>query len=323
MASANCTSFEKTGTGDGWSFGFQRQLPLGTVLDVSYVGSESHRLTTKADWNPRLPTGVLRLYPNFGTTEIRTSQGNSSYDALQARVDRRFARGFQLAAAYSWSKFIDSTSDAADIETQSPGSNRTSIPVMQGGLKLDRGVSDFDRPHRLTIVYLWAVPGPRAVWWKYALGGWSIAGVTTFQSGTPFTVANGSDRNNDVTPADRPDIGNPGAPLNSRANIAPGCSTGYKNPDTGACVSPGDVHWVEGIGLPNASTVGRNTLRTGGTNNFDENLSKAFPLGEKRRLEFRWEALNAFNHPQFVQVPMMSVNGTPADVDHVRVNPSG
>ncbi len=296
-----------------WSFGFQRQLPLSTVVDVSYVGSESHRLTTKADWNPRLPTGVLRLYPNSGTTDIRTSQGNSSYDALQARVDRRFARGFQLAASYSWSKFIDSTSDgAADIEPQSPGINRASIPVMQGGLKLDRGVSDFDRPHRLTIVYLWAVPGPLAGWWKYALGGWSIAGVTTFQSGTPFTVANGSDRNNDVTPADRPDIGNPGAPLNSRAIIAPSCATGYRNPDTGQCASPGEVHWVEGTGFPNASTVGRNTLRTGGTNNFDVNLSKSFPFGEKRRLELRWEALNAFNHPQFVQVPQMSVSGTPA-----------
>jgi hypothetical protein len=190
--------------------------------------------------------------------------------------------------------------------------NRTSIPIMEGGLKLDRGLSDFDRPHRLTLVYLWTIPGPRAGWWRYPLGGWSVAGITIFQSGTPFTAANGSDRNNDAIPADRPDIGNSGAPLNSRAIIVPRCATGYQNPDTGSCVSPGDVHWVEGAGFPNGSTVGRNTLRTGGTNNFDLNLSKSIPLGEKRRLEFRWEALNAFNHPQFVQVPQMSVNGAPA-----------
>ena len=70
---------------------------------------------------------------------------------------------------------------------------------------------------------------------------------------------------------------------------------------------------MEGIGFPNASTVGRNTLRTGGTNNFDLNLSKSIPWGEKRRAELRWEALYAFNHPQFVQVPTQtSVNGTPA-----------
>ena len=69
---------------------------------------------------------------------------------------------------------------------------------------------------------------------------------------------------------------------------------------------------MEGIGFPNAATVGRNTLRTGGTNNFDLNLSKSIPLGERRRLELRWEALNAFNHLQFVQVPQMSVKSTPA-----------
>ena len=74
-----------------------------SLLDVSYVGSESHRLTTRADWNPRLLTGV-RLYPNFGPATVRTSQGNSSYHALQARLDRRFSRGFQLSASYTWSK---------------------------------------------------------------------------------------------------------------------------------------------------------------------------------------------------------------------------
>ena len=93
----------------------------------------------------------------------------------------------------------------------------------------------------------------------------------------------------------------------TRAIIFPKCATGYQNPDTGSCVSPSGVHWVEGNGFPNASTVGRNTLRTGGTNNFDLNLTKVIPLGEKRRFELRLEALNAFNHPQFIQVPHMSV----------------
>jgi hypothetical protein len=190
--------------------------------------------------------------------------------------------------------------------------NRTSVPVMQGGLKLDRGVSDFDRPQRLSIVYLWAVPGPRSGWLRYPLGGWQLAGITIFQSGTPFSVGNGSDRNNDGITGDRPDIGNPSAPLNTRAIILPGCPSGYQNPETDSCVNPGDVHWVEGSGFPNPATVGRNTLRTGGTNNFDFNLTKSFPFGESRRVELRWETLNALNHPQFVNVPQMSVNGTPA-----------
>ena len=296
-----------------WSFGFQRQLPQSTVLDVSYVGSESHKLTTVADWNPRLLNGV-RLYPNSGTVIAKTSQGNSSYEALQTRLDRRFAHGFQLAASYTWSKFIDSTSEGAGyMNLQQPDRmNRTSIPVMQGGLKLDRGLSDFDRPQRLTIAYLWSVPGPRSGWSRYPFGGWQLAGITTFQSGTPFSVGNGSDRNNDAILGDRPDIGNPNAALNTRAIISPKCATGYQNPDTGSCVSPGDVHWVEGAGFPNAATVGRNTLRTGGANNFDLNLTKSIPIGETRRLELRWEALNAFNHPQYINVPQTTVNGTSA-----------
>jgi hypothetical protein len=195
---------------------------------------------------------------------------------------------------------------------QAPASsNLTSVPVMFGGLKLDRGLSDFDRPQRLTITYLWAVPGPRSGWLKYALSGWQLAGITTFQSGTPFTMANGVDRNNDGNNQDRPDIGNPSAPLSTRAIIFAGCPTGYQNPDTGSCVRANDVHWVQGTGFPNASTVGRNTMRTSGTNNFDLNLTKSIPIGETRRLELRWEALNAFNHPQFVKVPQRNVFSTP------------
>ena len=156
------------------------------------------------------------------------------------------------------------------------------------------------------------MPGSPSGFWKYALSGWSIAGITTFQSGTPFTVANGSNRNGFGTKADRPDIGNPAAPVSSRGIIFPQCLTGYEDPDTGSCVNLTQVHWVQGTGSPNASTVGRNTLRTGGTNNFDLNVTKSIPFGESRHLELRWEALDAFNHPQFVNVPQMSVNGASA-----------
>jgi hypothetical protein len=296
-----------------WSFGFERQLPQSMLLDVSYVGSESHRLLTNADWNPLLLTGT-RVYPNYGQVMVIGNAGNSSYHALQARLDRRFGHGFQLAASYTWSKAIDSTSDsnsASDVQAPA-GKGITSVPISQGGLKLDRGLSDYDRTRRLILTYLWAIPGPRSGWWKYALGGWSVAGITSFQSGTPYTVGNGSDRNGDGFFQDRPDMGNPTAPPNTRAIIFPKCATGYQKFDTGSCVNPGDVHWVEGIGFPNASTVGRNTLHTGGTNNFDLNLTKSIPLRERTRLELRWEALNAFNHPQFIQVPPMSVNSTPA-----------
>ncbi len=186
-------------------------------------------------------------------------------------------------------------------------------------MRLDHGLSDFHRGQRLSLVYIWEVPGPAKRPWKYVLGGWAVAGIASLQSGTPFTVRNGLDRNNDAVPnTDRPDIGNPNAPLFSRAVVdvrpaAQRCATGFQDPDTSVCVTPSQVRWVQApLGmLPNASTVGRNTLATGGTNNFDLSVFKSFPIGERKRLEFRWEAVNAFNHPQFTDVPERDVLGTP------------
>jgi hypothetical protein len=302
-----------------WSFGFQRQLADKLVLDVAYVGSVSHKLTTRTDFNPLQADGV-RLYPALGQRWARTSQGNSAYHALQSRVERRFGQGFQVTGSYTWSRSLDSTSEgAAAINTQSASVNLTSVPAAQGGMKLDRGLSDFHRGHRLTLVYIWDVPGPRRTWWRHVLAGWSIAGITSFQSGTPFTVVNGLDRNSDGVPAiDRPDIGNPRASLFSRAVAVPqsgggACAGGYLDLDTGDCAVPAEVRWLAELPglLPGASTVGRNTLLTGGTNNFDLSVLKSFPIGERGRLELRWEALNAFNHPQFTEVPQHNVAGTP------------
>jgi Carboxypeptidase regulatory-like domain len=282
-----------------WSFGFQRQLSNNLVLDGSYVGSESHKLTTWEQVNPLQPDGV-RLHPDFGPRQIRASHGNSAYHAMQWRVDRRFARGFQVTASYTWSRNIDSTSEGVGT------SNVQSQVIEQAGMKRDRGPSDYDRTHRFSILYVWSVPGPGTSFWKYPLGGWSIAGITSFQSGAPFTLDSARSGVRDVP--NRPDIGNPNAPLNSRAILSRNCSTGYRNPDTDLCVTPADVHWIQGTGPLNPATVGRNTLLTGGINNFDLSLSKSFLIAEQKRLEFRWEALNVLNHSQFTQVPATDVN---------------
>jgi hypothetical protein len=66
-----------------------------------------------------------------------------------------------------------------------------------------------------------------------------------------------------------------------------------------------------GLSLPNAATVGRNTLVAGGINNFDVSLFKSFQIREQKRLEFRWEAFNAFNHPQFTQIPNRNLQMAP------------
>ncbi len=140
-----------------WSFGFQRQLPGRALLDISYVGSESHKLTTRVDVNPLQPDGS-RLHPDFGQRTVRASLGNSAYHSLQAGVNRRFAHGLQFAASYTWSRSLDSTSEGiVQVSTQNNSSGLTSVPAALGGLKLDRGISDFDRNQRLTLLFKRAV----------------------------------------------------------------------------------------------------------------------------------------------------------------------
>lgn len=296
-----------------FSLGIQRELPSNMMLDVSYIGSLSRKLYANVDLNPG--TDGNRLYNNYGIRRIRTNGANSNYHSLQILVDRRFKKGFELTGSYTFSKNIDSMSEV--FATNNNLSSYTSVPTLYGGLALDRAVSDLHRKHRATISYTWALPGFKNGLLSYPLGGWKLTGITTFQSGMPYTIANGYDRNNDGLDNDRPDIGNPNAPIDTRAYIVPTtgtsgtiCATGYYNPDAAKCVTSTDVYWLQGAGLPNGSTVGRNSLYTRGVNNFDMNLMKAFKVSEGKTLEYRLETFNTFNHSQYTSVPERSVVGT-------------
>jgi hypothetical protein len=133
------------------------------------------------------------------------------------------------------------------------------------------------------------------------VGGWQISAISHWQTGIPFTASNGTDRNGDgqIGP-DRPDIGNINAPLNTRAwtnaSAKTTCATGYANPDANnACVDPNTVHWLQGVGAPNARTVGRNTLTGPGTDDLDLAISKRFRITEGKSLEYRVDMFNALN----------------------------
>lgn len=293
-----------------FSFEMQRQLPGRFIFDASYVGSLGRKLFVTEDLNPFVSTNPnVRKFPLLGIRRYRTSGANSSYNSLQLRLDKGFSRGLQFTTSYTWSKFIDSTSEV--FATTNSGAATASIPAYQGGLRLDKGPSDYDRTHRLVVSYIWEIPGFREGMLQPVLGGWQLTGVTSFQSGAPFTVINGFDRNADgLATADRPDIGNPNAPHNTRAIVASTCSTGFRNPDTNACVTPNDVYVVQGTGLPNAKTIGRNTERSNWTKNFDLNLFKDFRFTERFRLQYGISAFNVFNHPQFLSVPGRNVVST-------------
>lgn len=336
-----------------WSAGFQRTLPWNLVLDASYVGSKGTKLFINEDLNPTVPapnptrviplvtptritpaafTGSLTCTPGAvgcnisgrfdnlqGSRLIRTNSGTSNYHSGQFSLTRRFANGFTVTGAYTWSKFIDNGSEVFGVA----GNNQpqqAAFPSIFGGQRQERALSLFDRTHRASITYVYALPfykEQRGFIGK-VLGGFEISGITTFESGAPLTVVNGVDADGVGGNLDRPLFNPNGTPGVRAVPIvnADGAITGYVNPDVPGAV-PGtfvsvaiDPNTAQWIGNPqfNAAlvgsrqrfgTTGRNTLRTPGINNWNINLLKRVKFGESRALEFRTELYNAFNHPQY------------------------
>lgn len=302
-----------------WSFGFQRELGWGTLLDLSYVGSGGHKLFQTLDMDPIVDAASgARFVNTVGSRSMRCSCANSNYHSLQLNVRRRYSTtpvgSLLLEGAYTYSHYLDQVSEV--FATDSTASSFQSLPQVLGfSPRVDRGDSDNDRRHRIVIDAVWSLRGPKAGILGQVLGGWSLAPVTQFVTGAPFTLQAGVDRNGDgQTAPDRPDIGNPNAPLNTRGLLVPTIApatkpvmcgnwspTGLVNPDAGTCVTTSDVHWVSGaaLGTPGARTVGRNTLRTPFIWQQDLDVIKTFRITERMHLEYRAEIFNLFNRENF------------------------
>ncbi|HEY6248482.1 MAG TPA: carboxypeptidase regulatory-like domain-containing protein [Candidatus Angelobacter sp.] len=289
---------------DRWSLGFEREMPYGFVWDTAYVGSVSHHLYRTIDMNPIVnPATGARFQPQVGIRSVRASSANSNYEGLQFELRRNFKATplgpVLFLGTYTWSHSLDDVSDVFAFDS-TPSAVESVSQVLGASPHIDYGNSDFDRRHVGVISLVWDIRGPKRGILSQVLGGWSVAGVSHWQTGFPFTVANGSDRNGDgqSTP-DRPDISNPGAPLNTRAIISSKCSTGFLNPDSGACVDPNTVHWIQGAGAPNGHTVGRNTLFAPGLDNLNLAIAKQFKITEGTNFEYRVEMVNALNTTNF------------------------
>lgn len=313
-----------------WSAGFQRTLPFKLLLDMSYVGTRGVHLYLTEDYNPSVPaalrvtpagvtTGLTGRLDNLqGARNIRTNGGDSIYHAGQMELSRRFANNFTFTGAYTWSKFIDNGSEVFGntISTNTPNAAIPSI-LAPNGLRNERALSNFDRTHRASFTYVYELPlfREQRAFVGHLLGGWQLAGVTTFESGVPYSVFNGVDSDGLGGGLDRPLL-NPAGQAGVRAvpNIATassnpcGVAVGavyYQNPEANfACINPSTARY---IGLLSGSGIlgnaGRNTERTPGINNTNLNLSKRTRISENKIVEFRMEVYNIFNHPQFVQSP--------------------
>ncbi|HWQ54741.1 MAG TPA: carboxypeptidase regulatory-like domain-containing protein [Bryobacteraceae bacterium] len=271
-----------------WNFNIQQELGFSTVAQIGYVGNRAMRLPRVTIPNQPLPgagpVNVRRPYQNFGTVWNFDSGGDSNYHGLQIQVEKRFSHGLQFINAYTWSKCIDNT---AGTFVGEPGGTAIQDNYNFAG---QRGLCSQDTRHRYSLSWVYDLPFgrgraigtdlPRVA--DAILGGWQINGILTLRTGDPFSVTVQGD------PANVGD-GTTRADLIGKANEVSDRSVDRWF-NTAAFARPANFRF---------GTSGRNIVIGPGINNWDLSLFKMFRIDEARQFQFRGEAFNAFNRPQF------------------------
>jgi outer membrane receptor protein involved in Fe transport len=274
---------------DEWNMNIQHELPGSFLVEVAYVGSKATHLQSILDLNqdPTPGPGDIqsrRPYPQFGGFSNLVNRGNSSYNALQIKVDKRLTHGLTFLSAFTFSKSLN---DQPEICCSSP------TPQNSYDLSNERGRSDFDQKFRWVTSFDYQLPigkGQRFMNSSRAadlvLGGWHVGGIVAFHTGFYFTPQVGEDPSNTgsngLLHADQLCNGN--LPRGERK------VTNWFNTNCYA--------------FPNEFTfgnAGKNTLEGPGAATSDMSLRKVFDITERTNLEFRFELFNAFNHPVFGQ----------------------
>lgn len=266
-----------------WNISVQQQLFSDWILTLAYAGSAGNHLFIQDQLNPTVfgRTGAnanaRRVYaPYYSSIVDMLSVGNSSYNGLQVSANKRFHHGLTILLNYTWSKSIDE------------GSNDGSAPSNPFNIRNDRAVSDFDLPHKFVGSFVWQLPGGSIhnALARTLAGGWELNGILNFQSGLPFSVTSGVDNSQSAVNADRADL--VGDPHLSSGRPTAQLLRQYFN--TAAFT-------VNKIGT--FGNAGRNILFGPGTENIDFGAIKTFRFLERYKIQFRAEAFNLFNHPNF------------------------
>jgi hypothetical protein len=280
-----------------WNVEIQRQMTRNLALSVGYVGSYSDRLDETGLFNTAVtpgagtPAQVAQRQPFpwiTGTPFFGTDRGNANYNALQVKLDHRFANGFQYLVSYTWSKAIDAGSSgwfAAENGSGAGGSSSLQNYYDPNG---SRSVSSYDIPHFLSMSGVWELPFGKGK--KYfnqhaiasrLLGNWQMNGVVQLRSGQPYNLAVSGDVAN---------IGNSVPWWNyARPNLV-----GNPHP-----ANPTTQEWFNpaAFAVPSFSygNFGRNVLRTPSVADADFSVFKNFLLTESKVISFRAEFFNVFN----------------------------
>jgi hypothetical protein len=232
-----------------------------------------------------LPADFLRPYQGYGDITYYYFDGRTSFNSLQASVQRRFARGFSFGASYTLSRATTTVSDDA---TFTNNGNPEAF---------DSGLATFDRTHYLVINYIWNLPAGGKLLGNGALAkglldNWTLSGISWMTSGTPAELA--------LTISGQ-DAGNRLLGTYTAGNAAGQQPRFYVNGDPQS--DPNAINTAAFVvpGINDRGPYPRFNLRNPGFQNHDLSLFKNFPIGSssKRYVQFRFEAFNVFNSTQF------------------------
>jgi Carboxypeptidase regulatory-like domain/TonB dependent receptor len=285
----------------GYSFDIQYELPFALVADVGYQGSSSHkliRLVNQRFIQPNIPSDFFAFAVYIPTPDV-----NANYNAMNVRLTRRFTHGFQFDGLYRWAKSIDTLSN------EGPGA--VTNQTFPQDLRQERGPSDYDVRHSLTISGLWDLPflrGRHDLAGK-AFGGWQIDGILSAHTGFPWTPHTGqcvrAPGSQDFICPSRPPHYFGGA-LDDTSNdafIRPGGNF------PGGGLKFFDQNNPQGTLLPG---IGRNSFRGPRYFAVDMSLAKrtGLPsfLGEGAFLEVKVNAFNIFNNLNLAPFGFFSPN---------------
>jgi hypothetical protein len=298
-----------------WNVTVERELFWKSLLSVGYVARRGLHLQRETDINqpttaaraadPTANLNFLRPYKGFGSIRETDNVANSRYNSLQIAWNRRFSSTFQFGVSYTYSKSMDDGSNQRDVV---PGTYDTSTLW---------GPSEFDARHILVINYLYQLPflRNRSGFVGKALGGWQISGITQFQTGLPCSVAGANDYagvgldsnfgcgvNGQywVKFGDPKIIGTFGPNGQWFQTCLVSVPAGQTCPDGSAAFGGNDqrIFRPPTAGTFNTQRV-RNIIYQPGFQNWNLGLFKAIPVNERVRFQFRAEAFNVWNHPNW------------------------
>ncbi|MBV9265552.1 MAG: hypothetical protein JO061_05225, partial [Acidobacteriaceae bacterium] len=268
------------------------------VFETGYLGTVSRHLYGFQDANQAIPYGYIgkgtltpvsaRLpFLNYGVIQLVQDGANGNYNSLSGKATRRFNQGISVIGSYTFAKSIDDTSG---IRTQGFD---TLFPQNSDCITCERALSSFDVRHRFVTSVLYDLPvgtgkkwSPRNPFVNAVVGNWESGGILTLQSGVPGTLSIGGVDNAATSDGgyDRPNWTGISPYLSNRT------PSRWLNPAAYVEAPPGFF-----------GNVGRDTIEGPAIFNIDAQMHKQFkmPFNEKHLLEFRLEAFNALNHPNW------------------------